>query len=45
MADRADIKSAVIDKRITLPLEIRQRLGLAAGGQVEFVIEDDRIVF
>ena len=47
MADRVDMKSAVVDKRgrITLPREVRQRLGLAAGDQVKFVVEGDQIVF
>ena len=46
MADGVDMKSGVIDKRgrITVPREVRQRLGLAAGDQVEFVVESDRII-
>jgi len=28
--------------RITVPLEIRNRLGLRTGDRVEFVVEDDR---
>ena len=28
--------------RITVPLEIRNRLGLRKGDRVEFVVEDDR---
>jgi AbrB family looped-hinge helix DNA binding protein len=47
MADREDMKSAVMDKRgrITVPREIRQELGLAAGDQVEFVVDGDRSSF
>jgi antitoxin PrlF len=30
--------------QITVPQEIRKRLGLEAGDRVEFVIEDDRTV-
>jgi AbrB family looped-hinge helix DNA binding protein len=47
MADREDMKSAVMDKRgrITVPREIRQELGLAAGDQVEFVVDGDKIIF
>ncbi len=47
MADRVHMKSGVMDKRgrITVPWEVRQRLGLAAGDQVEFVVEGDRIIF
>jgi antitoxin PrlF len=30
--------------QITVPQEIRNRLGLAAGDRVEFVVEDDRTV-
>ena len=39
--------SSAIDKRgrITVPLEVRIRLGLSAGDRVEFVVEDERIVF
>lgn len=46
MADRVKMKSGVMDKRgrITVPREVRQRLGLAAGDQVEFVFEGDRII-
>jgi AbrB family looped-hinge helix DNA binding protein len=46
MADRVDMQSGVMDKRgrITVPQEVRQRLGLAAGDQVEFVVEGDRII-
>jgi AbrB family looped-hinge helix DNA binding protein len=38
--------SSAIDKRgrITVPREVRLRLGLSAGDRVEFVVEDDRIV-
>jgi AbrB family looped-hinge helix DNA binding protein len=47
MADRVEMKSGVMDKRgrITVPREVRQLLGLAAGDQVEFVVEGDRIIF
>jgi antitoxin PrlF len=30
--------------QITVPIEIRKRLGLAPGDRVEFVVEDDRTV-
>jgi antitoxin PrlF len=30
--------------QVTVPLEIRNRLGLAAGDRIEFVIEGDRTV-
>jgi AbrB family looped-hinge helix DNA binding protein len=38
--------SSAIDKRgrITVPREIRVRLGLATGYRVEFVIEGERVV-
>ncbi len=38
--------SSAIDKRgrITVPREVRLRLGLSAGDRVEFVIEDERII-
>jgi antitoxin PrlF len=37
--------SSVIDSRgrVTVPREVRQRLGLSAGDQVKFVVEDKRI--
>jgi AbrB family looped-hinge helix DNA binding protein len=39
--------SSAIDKRgrITVPREVRLRLGLSAGDRVEFVVEDERIIF
>jgi len=30
--------------QVTVPIEIRKRLGLAPGDRVEFVVEDDRTV-
>jgi AbrB family looped-hinge helix DNA binding protein len=47
MADRGNMKFGVMDKtgRITVPREVRQRLGLTAGDHVEFVVDGDRIVF
>jgi antitoxin PrlF len=30
--------------QVTIPLEIRDRLGVSAGDRIEFVIEDDRTV-
>ncbi len=40
------ISCTVIDKRgrITLPQDVRKRLGLGPGDQIEFVVEDDRII-
>ncbi len=39
------MESVVVDKRgrVTVPREVRQRLGLSGGDQVEFVVEGDQI--
>lgn len=45
MTVRTKYTSPISSKgQVTIPLEIRQRLGVGAGDRIEFVVEEDRTV-
>jgi antitoxin PrlF len=46
MTVKATYTSPISSKgQVTIPQEIRNRLGVGAGDRIEFVVEDDRTVF